>query len=255
MDAAENILKILRASASHLAEEEKYDAQKVKIEHRHSHLHLSVAKPDTLQWEVTMSPTSAYFETDLLVDMTAFTNALRVLIKGAQAAEIVHDRFGRDVPCWATGIHPLGRDIVAASSYSAHDLLKASRSPSWRPEEEEEYLLSEKTGLHLEIKFIRGRHLYRNRGTYATLDVERLPDSARISLIGRKLSDFSGENLPNSNHLTITEAVDNKDAGCTRLSLWGDLVPLETPPPGEDPWWIKDWSALQDLRMNRPILP
>lgn len=255
MDDAEKILKILRAYASHIADKQKYDPQKIGIEHRFTHLHLNVAKPETMQWEVAMSPAADYFKADIPVDIQAFGKTIEALIKGAQAAEFVHNKFERNVPCWATGVHPLGRDMISSSSYKASDLLKSSRSPSWRPEEEEEYLLSDKTGLHLEVKFLRGVHFYRSRGTFATLDVEQLPDSVRLSLIGRSLSDFAGNGLPNSRHLIITEAINNADAKSTRLNLWGELIPLETPPDGEDPWWIKDWSKLQDIRMGRTNSP
>ena len=243
---------ILDAISTRISKEEGIDPDLVSIENRIGHVHLHVERPDLPRWPMAMMPGPESISKDMPVQIESMEEGLRTMIRAHLALRHVHDQFEGPPPAWGTGIHPLALLALGRSSYTARERIKCSRSGSWRPEEREEYLLGDRSALHLEIKMIRlpsGRAV-RCRGSYGSLDIPRLPETTRTAMTGRKLSDFL--DLPDfPEDLVVWRTIDRPDLGATRMEIWADLVPIEQPPVGEDPWWIGTWSAWQDLHMDR----
>ena len=243
---------ILDATVSRVCRDAGVDPDIASIDNRVGHVRVHVEKPDLPRWPMSMAPGPEYLSKDCPMDIDAMERILKVLLSVHRAMKEVHDRFDAPPPLWATAIHPMAKTAIGRSSYSFEDMVRESRSPTWRPEEHEEHLLGDKSGLHLEVKMLMfgsGMRV-RTRGTFATIDVPRMPETTRTSIIGRRLAectDLDDESAP----LVISSAVDRADLEATRLTIWGDLVPIERAPEGENPWWVPVWSELQDLRMDR----
>lgn len=248
----DEVKTILDAISMRISKEEGIDPDFVVIENRIGHVHLHVERPDLPQWPMAMIPGPEAISKDMPMQIKNIEEGLRTMIRAHLALKHVHDRFEGPPPAWATGIHPLALLALGRSSYNVDEMIKCSRSGSWRPEEREEYLLGDRSGLHLEIKMIRlpsGRAV-RSRGSYGSLDIPRLPETTRTAMTGRRLSDFL--DLPEFlEDLVVWRTIDRPDLGTTRIEIWADLVPIEEPPAGEEPWWVGTWSSWQDLCKDR----
>ena len=248
----QEVQKILDAVVQNICRQEGLDPDLATIENRVGHVHVHVERPDLPKWPVAMSPGLEHLARDCPMQIEEIERTLRTLAEAHLALKHVHDHFDGTPPLWATGIHPMTQLAIGRSSYTLHEMLKSSRSGTWRPDKSEEFLLGDKSGLHLEMKMIRleGGRLFRARGTFSTIDVSRVPDTVRTAVTGRKLADFM-ETPGAVGDLKIHKATDRPDIGVTRLEIWADLIPMEAPPPGENPWWIAKWSAWQNMRMER----
>ena len=246
------IQTMLDATAKRVCDEVGLDPSFATIENRIAHVNIHVETPRLPLWPLTMSPGPEHLDEDCAMEIDRIEHILGVLARAHLALQHAHDRFQGPPPLWATGVHPLVGFAIDRSSYSPEEIVKESRSPAWRPEEREEHLLGEKTGLHLEVKMLRfGNGLkIRARGTYSSLDVQPMTDTTRTGIVGRSLAEVM-DCPADIADLLISSAVDRPNEGTTRLTVWGDLVPIEEPPAGEDPWWIATWSDFQDLAMER----
>ena len=243
--------QIYNAIAERICTDKGIDPDVAKIENRVGHVRVYVERPATPKWPVAMTPGPEDLAKDVHVNLETIEQTLETLIDAHLALKGAHDEFAGEPPLWATGVHPLVKAILSTSTYSAEELLRSSRSTTWKPEEREELTVGGKGGLYLEVKLLRLRtgRIMRNRGTYATIDLPKLPSTVVNGMIGRSFADYI-EGPEGLEHITIDGAIDLVDQNGTRLQSWADLVPIENN-TAENPWWISKWSAFQDLRMDR----
>jgi hypothetical protein len=247
-----DIRPILDATIARTCDDIGLDPSLVTIENRVSHLHIHVERPELTHWPLAMTPGREAISHESHIALDWIEHVLRVLGEAHLALKHVHDIFNGPPPPWATGIHPLARFAIERSSYTFEEMIRESRSPTWKPEEREEHLLGEGSGLHVEVRLLRFGNgtTVRTRGTYSSLDTGPMTQTSRTSIAGRRLEEIM-EDARGVEDLVASSAVDRPDLERTRVIVWGDLVPIEEPPAGEDPWWIARWSAYQDLKLGR----
>jgi len=247
-----DIQPILDATIARICDEIDIDPALVTIENRFSHVHIHVERPELVRWPLAMTPGCEALSEDSHTTLDQIEHVLRVLGQAHLALKHVHDRFEGPPPLWATGIHPLARFAIERSSYTFEEMIKESRSPAWRPEEREEHHLGEGSGLHLEVRLLKFGNgtTARTRGTYCSLDTEPMTQTSRTAIAGRRMGEMM-DDARGVEDLVASSAVDRPDLGKTRVVVWSDLVPIEEPPAGEEPWWIARWSAYQDVKLGR----
>lgn len=152
-------------------------------------------------------------------------------------------RFGADLPSWAIGVHPVMRMGLGRSGHGIETLADAHRAQQAVPDEHEEILVTHRPGVHLEVRLLRINPLLRARHTFATIDVPHLPETIRTRLPGTRLGDLVQTGDAAVDDCIIREAIDRGDVDIVRIGFHADLVPIVTPPDGEDPWWIGAWSV------------
>lgn len=178
-------------------------------------------------------------------DFSKIEQFTKAIVEAERVLSHLHDRFGETIPPWAMSAHPLARDFVEASSYTAEEIIDRSAYEQDGNPDREEYRF-ETSYNHFNLRWMRLASLLRASGCFATMDVPAVPEATLVAIKNKTVSEIFGPSFKHSADLKPMGMGPTADR--TRISFKDNLIPIVDPPAGEDTWWINSWSLYEQAR-------
>lgn len=182
--------------------------------------------------------TNKTFSQNLSRDSIQFKLDLEVFIEAKQVVDYLNLRFDF-LPLWARAIQPLAYDMLPVEDRNYYLMTKYSN----------DIVKYERGGIDIGIKYIKSETPYRSNGILSSIDIPDLPESVMEDMVGKTLHEVTGQDFEKSNNVKIKKASFNSALAITRLEMEADFISADTPPEGEEVWWIDKWSKFKRISL------